>query len=85
MFNFMDHKGDANQNYNKKPPHASQKGYYQTDKGKTHLPGCGERAALCTAGSNVTWCSHCGKHMEVLLNIENRTAVSSSWVSIQGK
>lgn len=30
MFNFIDHKGDANQNYNKKPPHASQKGYYQT-------------------------------------------------------
>lgn len=29
MFNFIDRKGNANQNY-KKPPHASQKGYYQT-------------------------------------------------------
>lgn len=59
MFSIIIHKGNANQNHNKIALHTHQDGYYQ--KRESVGEDVEKSEPSCTAGSNVKWCSFCGK------------------------
>ena len=61
MLNFTNYQGARNQNYNEIPPHTCQNGYHQQDK-KSVGEVVEKKELTSTAGRNVNWYSHSGKH-----------------------
>ena len=61
MFNITNHKGNANQNYNKVSPYSCQTIYNYQDKNNKCWRGCGEKGTSYIASGNANWYSHYGK------------------------
>jgi hypothetical protein len=61
MFNIPSHKGNANPNYTKIPPHSSKIGNHQENKQQQMLVRTwGEGQPSYTVGKNVNWHNHYG-------------------------
>ena len=71
MLNFINYQRNANQNYNKVPPHSGQNGYHQ----KIHARETEKKQPSYTVGGNINWYSHCGEQYRGSLKAKNRAII----------
>ena len=66
MLNTTNYQENAHQNHSDMSPHTRHYGHHQKEQQMFFSNKCWKdvekREALYTAGGNVNWCSHCGKH-----------------------